>query len=336
MLAQKSISKLVYSPSKSMMKEFYKSLAAFPDEKFVSEDRVSESILQNVRDPICLSVPNIFCRDSPAECKRCSQVFCAKCVELIAKSDAKCPNCREYLQVRKMNKYLKYILSNLKLRCRLYENGCPVALPLEELIEHESRCEFESVQCPKECGEVLLKKNLPAHSDKECPLEPVDCPLKGCNTKPARSQLEEHKNECMHRDDALKLQEGAQTVTGLDASDLIPETTLSFEVRLFNADISTNFTTKGSDSSETPDDRSTVDSKRSERISVHRYRIETCPYQKYGCTFCGNQAGLAAHEPRCKYGDSKNQLRKRFYSEQIQPTEIQDFSAENVSIKASN
>lgn len=326
-----------------MLKEFYKSLPSFPEEKFEIDDELSESILNSLRDPICLNIPNIFSKDSPAECKRCSQVLCSKCVELIVKSDAKCPNCREYLQVRKMNRYLKYIMSNLKLRCHLHLNGCTVALPLEELLEHENNCDFESIQCPKKCGQVFMRKNLNEHLKTECPLEKVPCPFLRCNVKIHRNQLEKHKKECLRRheiqstdtsrnNEESKGFEQEEIILSYDDSDPIPEKMLDSD-KLSNQTAGDNFwEVRLVNSNNTPDNKivlsskttslNSIDSKQGDE-SIFSYKIEPCVNKKFGCNFCGNKSALLAHELKCKYTNAVHQ-RKRIYSEQIPLSKLED------------
>lgn len=210
-----------------MINEVYKALCSIPEEMFVVEDRLAESVINSLRDPICLNIPNIYCKDSPAECKKCSQVLCAKCVEMIVKADAKCPNCREYLQVRKLNRYLKQIVSNLKIRCHLQASGCEVALPLEELIEHESTCEFDSIQCPKQCGKRVIRKLSDDHLEHECPREFTNCSHLGCQTTLPRESIASHEEVCTFRSSAIRrIEQDDEEKKGFDEDEII----LSYEM----------------------------------------------------------------------------------------------------------
>lgn len=307
-----------------MFNQFYKGLTSFPEEKFVTEDKLSESVLISLRDPICLNIPNIFCKDSPAECKRCSQVICAKCVEMIVKADAKCPNCRDYLQVRKMNRYLKHILASMKMRCHLHTNGCPVALPLEELINHENQCDFESVPCPKQCGQRIIKKFIDTHIENECALEDVKCKFKECGIKVPRNQLEKHHAECSYRmlsEPAISSPSGENS-KGFDNteiilcyksdSDALPEVEEFDEVKRkekywklsvlnFN-DLAGALESSLSKCRNAGCKTTTI---YAELIQNHEkiccYKIEPCPNNKYGCTYIGNQYGLVSHQLKCEF-----------------------------------
>lgn len=199
-----------------MLKDYYRSQTSIPEEHYICDDYLSEHILSCLRDPICLNIPNVFSRSSPAECKECSQVLCADCVSLVIKSDSKCPNCREYLQVRKMNRNLKQIASNLKLRCNLHHNGCKIALPLEELIHHESTCEYQSLECPKQCGQILIQKDLESHLRNECSQEYVICSFSNCKVRLLRGEMKKHEEICVHRthNDVTPGKEKQPPVTG--------------------------------------------------------------------------------------------------------------------------
>lgn len=189
-----------------MLSEYYRSQASLPEEKYAVDNRLSEAVIACLRDPICLNIPNIYCKDSPAECKNCSQVLCARCVAMIVKSDSKCPNCREFLQVRKINRNLKRIASNLKMHCHSALNGCPVILPLEELILHENKCQYESVNCPNNCGRKVLKKSMIQHVQDECPKELIFCSFMTCSVRLPREEMRAHEaNE--HRKRATKVNE---------------------------------------------------------------------------------------------------------------------------------
>ena len=206
-----------------MLNELYNSLCSFPEERFLTEDPLSETVVDILKDLICLNIPNIICKDSPAECKKCSQVFCARCIEMVIKSDAKCPNCREYLQVRKMNRYLKEILAKVKMRCHFNGDGCQVALPLEQLVAHESQCEYDSSLCPNDCGQRIIKKHLEDHLTNLCSNQLIKCKYPYCTTRLLKDHLVEHEASCEYRVDlAEQLEEQKQE----------PEEEKSFEICL--------------------------------------------------------------------------------------------------------
>ena len=312
-----------------MFDEFYKTLSSFPEEKFVVEDKLSQSVLNSLRDPICLNIPNIFCKESPAECKKCSQVICAKCVEMTLKGDSKCPNCKDFLQVRKMNRYLKQILATIKMRCHLHANGCNVALPLEELIKHENQCEFETIPCPKKCGKRVIRKYSLDHVENECPLEEMQCLYKGCNVKMPRGQIEKHINECPLQDQrdtfikenvpdkGGKVFDDAEIVLGYESEhdeqndfEKIEENhEKGWKISLLNLK---DNVANGSDSPLTKCKNAGCRTMTmyAELIRNHEkvccYKIEPCKYQKNGCTFSGNQYGLVSHQAKCPFATAGN------------------------------
>jgi len=43
------------------------------------------------------------------------------------------------------------------------------------LQEHLDKCPFMDVNCPKECGQQLLRKALQEHLEKDCPFRTIPC-----------------------------------------------------------------------------------------------------------------------------------------------------------------
>ena len=307
-----------------MFTEFYRCLTSFPEDKFVANDKLSQSVLNSLRDPVCLNIPNIFCKDAPAECKKCAQVICAKCIEMTLKSDAKCPSCQDILQVRKMNRYLRQILANMKMRCHLHANGCSVALPLEELIKHENQCDFECVQCPKQCGKRVIRKYSDDHIENECPLEHVRCLYKGCNVQLPRDQLRKHHNECPFRlqvdltrtsipDEEGKTFDSAEVILCYDSDsddeqdldDLSERNSAEKGLKLGFHNLKDCIDPSDNPVSKCTNEGCGTSTVYAELIRNHEkicsYKIEPCMNRKYGCTYSGNQYGLISHQLKCPF-----------------------------------
>lgn len=183
------------------MKETFDSLPSFSEDQFSMDDPLGEAVIQSIRDPICLNIPNIYCRQPPGECKMCSQIYCSLCLQLLSKNGAKCPNCLEHLEVGKVNEYLKNILTGLSLHCHFQSNGCSVSLPIKDLIKHESICQYESIKCPIGCEKEVLKKFMKEHTENECPKQIIQCRFQPCPVKLQRSQILHHENGCKYKED---------------------------------------------------------------------------------------------------------------------------------------
>lgn len=317
-----------------MLKELYSSLPSFSEERFVTNDPLSEAIVQTIRDPICLNIPNILCNEAPGECKLCQQLFCAHCLEMILKSDAKCPNCREYLQVKKMNSYLKTIVLKLSIQCHFQPNGCPEAFPIEELIKHEAKCEYDTVKCPNACDQTVLKKFVKEHTESECPKLIVKCKYQFCLERLPKAQMPEHEAVCKFKVNAIPQknqnieEEEEKSIQPL--SDAMPQisnrSNLDSKIALVDPDdqppkpIKYGVIGQIDKPQRQPSEKFSFSYKQlikcknpgcyytapEERLQAHEqicsYKIYACKYASKGCEYKNNKFSMMGHEGRCEFG----------------------------------
>ena len=334
-----------------MLKEFYTSLPSFSEERFVTDDPLSETIIQTVRDPICLNIPNMFCSDPPAECKQCSQIYCSVCLELLAKNHGKCPNCREKLQVSKLNTFLKTILLKLSMHCHFQENGCTQTFPIEELSAHEANCEYDAISCPNGCNKTVIKKFVKEHTEFECPQEIVKCSHQFCLMRLPKAQMFEHEATCEYRvnsdvkanenvieEEEKSFQSCRDSFTSR-LSNLSPTVNLQ---KLENQYLSENIETTPPkkinlvfDSWKEKQPRepqkfqylrltrcknpgcyySAAEDKLAAHEEICSYKVFNCKYASQGCEYANNKLELIPHEAKCEFAPAsqKNGGRSPYY-----------------------
>ena len=119
---------------------------------------------------ICTNIPF-----EPIECKKCSKLFCTKCIESVdqSKSD-KCQSCHKIWKSRiPINIYARCMIEGLNFKCK-YE-GCKEIISYEKFQLHVKRCTFGQQICPYgNCTFSALKKRLDKHMTK-CQYRPSKC-----------------------------------------------------------------------------------------------------------------------------------------------------------------
>ena len=184
-----------------MLKEYYENLSSIIEERFYLEDDLSKQILSTARDPVCLNIINCLSKNPPMECSHCQQVFCSQCKDKLLISDSKCPQCREILNPKKLNRNLKCILENLRVKCQFNLNGCAQLLSFERLVYHEEECQYKGTSCELSCGFYGLVKDLSKHK-RECDLAFVNCKYKSCQYSVCRKEIANHEKQCMYKTDS--------------------------------------------------------------------------------------------------------------------------------------
>ena len=104
--------------------------------------------------------------------------------------------------------------------------GCPVALPKHDIIDHAVVCEFRKIPCSlgcglsvplrsmtehaftscmnakilcwQGCGAQIERGHIQRHIDSECGKTIISCPLAGCNTRISRDDLVRHLNSAIY------------------------------------------------------------------------------------------------------------------------------------------
>ncbi|XP_020612184.1 TNF receptor-associated factor 5-like [Orbicella faveolata] len=62
---------------------------------------------------------------------------------------------------------------------------CNKSHPKCVIQDHVEKCEKKPVECPNNCGEIIVQEEIARHTNDSCPLSMVSCPhaQMGCNAK---------------------------------------------------------------------------------------------------------------------------------------------------------
>ena len=123
-----------------------------------------------VRPDLLCSICHEVLRD-PRTCQNREHPFCLSCITQHLRNSHTCPECREDLtpETLKNPRFLKNILSELKIKCDYNERGCPGYVQLGNLQNHVERCGFAPVTCRNEgCGTVVNKRDKEIHEKELC------------------------------------------------------------------------------------------------------------------------------------------------------------------------
>ena len=128
-------------------------------------------LLEELKCPICLELVN------DAKQTSCGHVFCARCIKILNQ----CPVCRVKCQIFADNRTMRQV-RNLQVKCLNSKRGCKWQGDLGECDDHmTSKCSFEVIPCPLDCGVRGQRHKIKDHADKECKLRPLPCPHCGRN-----------------------------------------------------------------------------------------------------------------------------------------------------------
>ena len=125
-------------------------------------------LLEELKCPICLELVN------DAKQTSCGHVFCAGCIKILNS----CPICKVecHDQIFPDNRAIRQV-RNLQVKCLNSKQGCKWQGKLGECDDHmTSKCSFEVIPCPLECGVRDQRRKMKGHTDKECKLRPFPCP----------------------------------------------------------------------------------------------------------------------------------------------------------------
>ena len=146
---------------------------------FLCDD--GEGVDETLLCPICQSV-----YDTPMVIDPCGHSFCKECVkELLDSGHENCPVCRTKMIERggiPPNRALKGLISNMKIRCM--------------------NCPDDSDISTRGCSWTGRLSDFPSHSENDCPLYMVSCPIEGCDFVGPRSAMLQHNidNIALHTD----------------------------------------------------------------------------------------------------------------------------------------
>lgn len=113
---------------------------------------------QNLKCPICLSIP-----DDPCESSCCGHLFCSHCIENI--KFLNCPICRSANADYKENSFVKNLISTLLTKCPY---GCDSILTLDKIKIHRYKCQEAIFRCTiDDCKYEDTRLNIMKHIQVE-------------------------------------------------------------------------------------------------------------------------------------------------------------------------
>ena len=164
--------------------------------------------------PICLAALR-----EPVQ-TACGHRFCRACLDLwMSRSPAgPCPVDKLPLKRNAINadRFCEREVSNLTVRCRLWQDGCKCVGPLGKLREHATReCETRCVACD---GVTLPRALMAQHWQRDCPAAETVCPCQrftACSFRGPRKDVDAHltANLSKHLSDAFDALSAGQTAT---------------------------------------------------------------------------------------------------------------------------
>ena len=125
---------------------------------------------------------------NPVECEKCGHNFCYNCI-----NSSDCPfGCKDK-NIKESSLAIKNLLSRLRFKCP--NKGCTVSFEYSKIDKHNNECIFKPMECPnKNCGKIILRKDLSNHINNECEFLLVKC--KYCKYEFIKSEIEHHENIC--------------------------------------------------------------------------------------------------------------------------------------------
>ncbi|CAD8107633.1 unnamed protein product [Paramecium primaurelia] len=127
----------------------------------------------DIKCPICL---NVYL--DPISCDSCMNHFCKKCHQ--QKQSTKCPLCNRQGETRKAFPLLRQLLSQLKIKCLHFDQGCQEITDYDGYDKHIKQCDFSQEICglmdgKLKCNVVKFKKDIQKHRQYECSFRQCEC-----------------------------------------------------------------------------------------------------------------------------------------------------------------
>lgn len=136
--------------------------------------------------------------------KCCRYNFCQTCLNDRARSSSMsnklvmCPVCSDYNFTTDVNKQARMEILSLQIYCPNKLMGCSWRGKIPEVRDHvmkEDGCPVVSVKC--QCGQVVVRGNLPSHYRNDCPLTPQMMTCPHCDLRGEKKVIDgEHKELC--------------------------------------------------------------------------------------------------------------------------------------------
>ena len=106
----------------------------------------------------------------------CGHVFCKSCLDNAkATQYASCSMCKDVQFNAFCNKQINREVQNLHAYCTNKEKGCEWEGEVRDISNHLNGCQFEEVECPNGCEELIQRQCLPNHIEYECTHREVEC-----------------------------------------------------------------------------------------------------------------------------------------------------------------
>ena len=94
------------------------------------------------------------------------------------------------------NNALKREVLNLKIKCDQHGKGCEWVGELRSRNEHSVHCEYVDEECSNKCGEMVTRKAMTIHKEKQCQRRKTSC--QHCGWSKEWKNLPDHYKKC-HR-----------------------------------------------------------------------------------------------------------------------------------------
>jgi len=90
----------------------------------------------------------------PQECSECESLYCTECGQVTEN----CPECLASLTLRKTSRYALQVYNSLSASCVNTAKGCHFHSKLNQLIEHQGVCQYQTCKCANPlCNKTFRK-----------------------------------------------------------------------------------------------------------------------------------------------------------------------------------
>jgi len=181
------------------LEDFY----AVPDKIFLNSHYYEQYVCS-----ICSYVP---LPGIAVENKGCGHIFCEPCISKWVSMDKdRCPNCNQNISdtlqiIKDNNKGMYRVMSSLEVKCiteKTHDGKCKWKGTLGSLEDHLLRCKFYPVNCRKNCGKVVIRKNLEKHEKNECVNRKIKCNF--CDQEFVFEKMNQHVDHCDKNPDKIR------------------------------------------------------------------------------------------------------------------------------------
>ena len=109
----------------------------------------------------------------------CGHVFCKSCLDKAkATRYASCSMCKDDDFNTFCNKQINREVLSIRVYCTNKEKGCEWEGEIRDIsihLENSDGCQFEEVECPNECKELIQRQYLGSHVKSKCSHREVEC-----------------------------------------------------------------------------------------------------------------------------------------------------------------